>query len=81
MADKFYISGNPSFSLEARLGMPKQLYQQGRIDDARREYIRLEKEYPENQQLRNEHVEFERNTEFKPAGERRGPFVFQGKKF
>jgi len=64
MADKFYISGNPSFSLEARMGMPKQLYQQGRIDEARREYIRLEKEYPENQQLRNEHVEFERNTEF-----------------
>jgi hypothetical protein len=63
-ADKFYISGNPSFSLEARLGMPKQLYQQGRYDEARREYILLEKEYPDNQQLRNEHLEFERNSAF-----------------
>lgn len=64
LADNFYISGNPAFSLEARLNTPKQLYQQGRYDEARREYILLEKEYPDNQQLRNEHVEFERNAEF-----------------
>jgi hypothetical protein len=64
MADNFYISANPSFSLEARLALPGQLYQQGRYEEARREYILLEKEYPENQQLRNEHVEFERNAEF-----------------
>jgi len=64
VADNFYISPNPSFSLEARLALPGQLYQQGRYEDARREFILLEKEYPENQQLRNEHVEFERNAEF-----------------
>lgn len=64
IADNFYISGNPSFSLEARLSIPKQLYQQGRYEDARREYILLEREYPDNQQLRNEHLEFERNSAF-----------------
>lgn len=64
VADNFYISGNPSFSDEARLSLPRQLYQQGKIEEARREYIQLEKEYPDNQALRQEHVEFERNTEF-----------------
>lgn len=63
-AGNFYISNNPAFSLEARLNTPKQLYQQGRYAEARREYILLEKEYPDNQQLKNEHVEFERNAEF-----------------
>ncbi|MEP6728587.1 MAG: caspase family protein, partial [Bacteroidota bacterium] len=63
-ADNFYISGNPAFSLEARLNTPKLLYQQGRYEEARREYILLEKDYPDNQVLRNEHVEFERNAEF-----------------
>ncbi len=64
LADNFYISGNPAFSLEARLNTPKLLYQQGKYEEARREYILLEKEYPENQQLKNEHIEFERNSAF-----------------
>jgi hypothetical protein len=64
LADHFFLSVNPSFSLEARLAVPKQLYQQGRIEEARREYILLEREYPDNQALRNEHLEFESNTEF-----------------
>jgi hypothetical protein len=64
LADNFFISGNPGFSIDARLKKPAQLYQQGMYEDARREYIILEKEYPDNQQLRNEHVEFERTVEF-----------------
>jgi hypothetical protein len=81
IADKFYISGNPSFSLEARLNYPKQLYQQGRYDEARREFILLEKEYPDNLQLRNEHIEFERNTEFNRLVKEGDSLFFREKKF
>ena len=81
LAENFYISGNPAFSLEARLNTPKQLYQQGRYDEARREYILLEKEYPENQQLRNEHVEFERNAEFNKLVRDGDLFFFRDKNF
>lgn len=64
LADNFYISHNPAFSLQARLEVPGQLARQGRYAEARREYILLEKAYPDNLQLRNEHLEFERNAEF-----------------
>ncbi|MES1222109.1 MAG: caspase family protein, partial [Bacteroidota bacterium] len=80
-ADKFYISGNPSFSLEARLNLPKQLYQQGKYDEARREFILLEREYPDNLQLRNEHIEFERNTEFNRLVKEGDSLFFSEKKF
>jgi tetratricopeptide (TPR) repeat protein len=80
IADKFYISGNPSFSLEARLNYPKQLYQQGKYEEARREFILLEKEYPDNLQLRNEHIEFERNTEFNRLVKEGDSLFFREKK-
>ncbi|MGC4038186.1 MAG: caspase family protein [Chitinophagaceae bacterium] len=81
VADKFYLSGNPSFSLEARLNMPKVLAQQGRYEEARREYILLEKEYPENLALRNEHIEFERNTEFNRLVKEGDLLFFRDKNF
>ena len=81
LAGNFYISSNPAFSLEARLNTPKQLYQQGRYDEARREYILLEKEYPDNQQLRNEHVEFERNAEFNRLVKEGDLLFFRDKNF
>ncbi|MBS1935858.1 MAG: hypothetical protein JST96_17800, partial [Bacteroidetes bacterium] len=80
-ADKFYISPNPSFSLEARLGLPKQLYLQGKYEEARREYILLEKEYPDNQALRNEHIEFERNIEFNKLVKEGDIFFYKERKY
>ena len=81
VADNFYISGNPSFSVEARLSMPKQLYQQGRIEEARREYVRMEKEFPDNRQLQQEHIEFEINTEFNKLVKEGDTLFFQDKNF
>ena len=81
LADNFYISGNPAFSLEARMNIPKQLYQQGRYEEARREYILLEKEYPDNQQLRVDHLEFERNAEFNKLVKDGDHFYFRDKNY
>ncbi|HVW14183.1 MAG TPA: caspase family protein [Mucilaginibacter sp.] len=65
LPEKFFISTNLSFSLDDLLKRPKHLYEQGDYIGARNEYLVLESRYPENEQLKKEHLEFEQNLKVK----------------
>ena len=62
--DKFFISNNPGFSIEARLRRPKELADQGNYSEAKKDYLRLRREYPDNKLLQDEYEAFERNMLF-----------------
>jgi tetratricopeptide (TPR) repeat protein len=63
--EQFFISINSAFSLDELLKRPQKLYKQGLFEEARIEYLQLEKKYPDNEELKSEHVEFERNLKVK----------------
>ncbi|MEO7309065.1 MAG: caspase family protein [Chitinophagaceae bacterium] len=62
--DTYYISGNPAFSLPARLARPAELFNKGQYNKAREDYLFLMEEYPSNEQLRREFAAFEREMLF-----------------
>lgn len=81
IAEKFFISHNPAFLLDDRLKRPRQLYEAGDHEGAKKDYLFLINEYPQNSNLNHEYLEFEKNIMYNSLVDEADKLFYEDKNY